>query len=100
LGGFLFTRAPAPPEVRADVVSPSATPARTLRGTLAAVGDSSIEVTTPEGTRRLIIDARVPIDELAPLSGAIPTGVAANVGGNRTENGFVITGVVILEAAR
>ena len=98
-GGFLYTHEPAPPELRTRLTAGRAEAESSVRGTLTSIGADHIEVTTAEGARRLSLAASVPIEELTPLTGAVAEGAAVNLGGNRTESGFVITGVVVIEGS-
>lgn len=95
-GGFVYAHEPAPPEVRAVLTREPAPPETLVRGTLSAIGPDFLEIATPEGVRRLSLPPGVGVEELIPLGGSVAPGSTVNVGGNRTESGFVITGVVVV----
>lgn len=96
LAGFVYAHEPSAPELRTRLVPAASTPDSLLRGTLSSIGPDFIEVSTAAGPQRLRFASGTPVEELAPLNGAIPEGAPVNVGGHRTESGFVITGVVVL----
>ncbi len=52
-------------------------------------------MSTSEGARRLSVSRDTPVEELVPAREVL-AGAEANIGGNRTESGFVLTGIVIL----
>lgn len=95
-GGFVYAHEPAAPEVRAVLTREPASPEAVVRGTLSAIGSDFLEIATSEGLRRLSVPAGVRVEDLIPLDGTVAAGSAVNVGGNRTDSGFVITGVVVV----
>jgi hypothetical protein len=97
--GFVYAHEPAPTEVRAVLEVPPATPTTEVRGTLSSAGSDFLEITTSGGAVRLVSPG-VPVEDLVPLVGEVPAGVAANLGGNVTENGYVLTGVVLVGPAQ
>lgn len=98
-GGFVYAHDPQPPEFRTSLSSAPPPADTAVRGTLSAVAPGYIEVTNADGARRLEFGPAVPVEELIPLEGGIPDRAPVNVGGNRTESGFVLTGVVVLGGA-
>ena len=96
LAGYVYTHEPSPPELRTTLVPPAPVPDSTLGGTLVTVAPDSIEMSTATGSQRLAVTSALALEELVPLTGTIPEGAPVNVGGHRTESGFVITGVVVL----
>ena len=96
LSGYVYAHEPVAPELRTRLEPPAATPDTMLRGALATATTDFIEVSTAAGPQRLRVTPAVPVEELAPLTTAIPEGAPVNVGGHRTESGFVLTGVVVL----
>ena len=99
LTGYVYAHEPSPPELRTTLVPPAPVPDSTLRGTLVTVVPDSIEVSTAAGSQRLGVTSALPLEELVPLTGTIPEGAPVNVGGHRTESGFVLTGVIVLSGA-
>lgn len=95
-GGFVYGHEPGPREFRTALESAPGVPDSSIRGTLSAVGPDFLEVTTAVGARRFTREPATPIEELTPLDGPLPAGARVNIGGNRTESGFVITGVVVV----
>jgi hypothetical protein len=98
LAGYVYAHEPAAAELQARLTSSAPAPASSARGTLSTVAPDFIEVSTAAGPQRYRIERGTPVEELGPLTGAIPEGAPVNVGGHRTESGFVITGVVVLPA--
>jgi hypothetical protein len=96
VAGYVYAHEPSAPELRARLVPPAAVPDPVLRGTLVSVAPDFIEVSSADGPQRLGVTPALPVEELASLTGTIPDGAPVNVGGHRTESGFVITGVVVL----
>ena len=96
LAGYVYAHEPTSPELQARLEPPEPVPDSTLRGTLQTVTPDFIEVSTAGGARRLGVTSAVPVEELTPLTGTLPEDAPVNVGGHRTESGFVITGVVVL----
>ena len=96
LAGYVYAHEPRAPELRAELEPPRAGSDTTLRGTLSTVTADFIEVSTVGGAERLSVTSAVSVEELAPLTTAISEGAPVNVGGHRTEGGFVLTGVVVL----
>jgi hypothetical protein len=96
LAGYVYAHEPSAPELRTRLTSIEAAPPSSTRGTLATVASDFIEVSTSAGLQRYPLAPGALVEDLAPLAGAVPEGAPVNVGGHRTESGFVITGVVVL----
>lgn len=94
LAGFVYGHEPAAPVTVLQLQSTAPAPHDEIRGTVVSAGPDFLEVSTGEGVRRVAIDDATPLEELTPIR-EVPSGLA-NVGGNRTESGFVLTGVVFL----
>jgi hypothetical protein len=97
VAGFAVRHEPRP-EVVGVRLEAGPEPAETIiRGTLSAVTPTEIELTDEGGPRRLELPAGTPIEELSALgSAAVTPGAPANLGGTRTETGFVLGGVVLM----
>ena len=96
LGGYIYAHEPVPPVTSTTLQAAATAPERELRGALTAVGSDFIEIATPSGVTRLTRTADTPVEALFPIR-EVPTGAGGNLGGNRTESGFVLTGVVFVE---
>lgn len=96
LAGFVYAHEPSAPESRLRLVAPASSTEAVVRGTISTVAPDLIEVSTAAGPERLRFASGTPVEDLAPLAGEIPEGAPVNVGGHRTESGFVITGIVVL----
>lgn len=94
LMGFVYGHEPTAPVTTLRLQASGESSHEELRGTVLAAGPDFLEVSTAEGVRRVTISRTTPLEELAPAR-EVPTG-QANVGGNRTDSGFVLTGVVFL----
>jgi hypothetical protein len=99
LAGFVYAHEPSAPELRMRLEPAAAAADPFIRGTLVSASSAAIEISTASGTQRFDLAPGAPVEELAPLTGPLPDGAPANAGGHRTENGFVITGVVVLPGA-
>ncbi|MEZ4503406.1 MAG: hypothetical protein R3C39_12330 [Dehalococcoidia bacterium] len=98
--GYVYSHEPAPEriEVRLDTSNPPPSE-QVLPATIDGIDDGTVEVTTVLGTSSVDLDGVI-IEELEPLDGTLPvSGVPANLGGTRTDSGYVLSGVVIVEAA-
>lgn len=93
--GFVYGHEPAAVVTALHLEAAAQTPADEIRGTVLGVGPDFLEVSTTDGIRRVSITGGTPIEELIATR-EVPAGAKANVGGNRTESGFVLTGVVHL----
>jgi len=97
LAGFVYRHEPAAAVTVVELQPAAAPPVEEIRGTVLAAGPDFLEVSTAEGVRRVSLTGTTPIEELTPVREAleVPAGTA-NIGGNRTDSGFVLTGVVFL----
>lgn len=98
LGGFIYAHEPAAPVTSTTLQAAPVAAERDLRGAVTAVGSDFIEVATANGVTRLTRTADTPVEALVPVR-EVPTGAGGNLGGNRTESGFVLTGVVFVETS-
>ncbi len=98
-GGFVYSHESATPEVSVILTSEPASAEAVLRGTISSVGPDFVEIATSEGVRRLSGPPGAGVEDLVPFNGPVTAGSAVNVGGNRTDSGFVITGVVVVAGA-
>ena len=98
--GFVYAHEPQPDRVtvRIDTARPSRAE-QFIRGTIASASTDSIEVTTILGVEPVPLPAGTPIEELIPVPGdEIAPGLRVNLGGNQTQRGFMLTGVVTMAA--
>jgi hypothetical protein len=98
-GGYVYSHDPQPEriDVRVDSSDPPASE-QVLPGTIGAVDGANVEVTTVLGTELVALDGVI-VEELEPLDGALPaSGAAANLGGTRTDAGYVLSGIVVVES--
>lgn len=96
LAGYVYAHEPQAADLQTRFATRETPPQSITRGTLSIVAPGFIEVLNSAGAERYRIERDAPIEELTPFSGTIPDGAPVNVGGHRTESGFVITGVVLV----
>lgn len=98
--GFVYAHEPQPDRVSVRI--DTARPARAeqfIRGTIASASPDSIDVTTILGVEPAPLPAGTPIEDLIAVPGdQIAPGLRVNLGGNQTQRGFVLTGVVAMAA--
>ncbi|MCC6238215.1 MAG: hypothetical protein IT299_11695 [Dehalococcoidia bacterium] len=94
LAGFVYGHEPAAAVTVLELQPAAGTPAEEVRGTVLVAGPDFLEVSTTEGVRRVSFTSATPVEELTPAREA--SAGAANIGGNHTESGFVLTGIVFL----
>ena len=76
-----------------------APPARFVGGTVTSLTPARITIDTAAGTVTVEIAPRAPVEDLLPAAPAdLATGAAVNLGGTRSADGPVLTGVVVLDA--
>ena len=98
LAGFVYSHEPQPERVDIRVDSSRPPDAeQVLPGTVTRTTADSIEVTTILGAETVALEGLV-AEDLVPLDEDSPTvGAPANIGGTRTQTGYVLSGVVIIE---
>jgi hypothetical protein len=96
-GGFVYAHEPQPEQVDIRVDSSRAPDGeRILPGTITATANGTVEVTTVLGAETVPLD-RLVTEDLLPLEEApAELGAPANVGGTRSDAGYVLSGVVII----
>lgn len=100
-GGFLVGHQPGPSTVAIRLEPPQNPPTETLhQGVVSSADDATLQVSTANGARQFDLRPDTPVEDLSPLgeAPAVAEGAPVNVGGERTNNGYVLTGVVVLEA--
>ena len=97
---FVSTHEPQPDRVIVRIDTARPRPAEQfIRGTIASASPDSIDVATILGVEPVPLSRGTPIEELAPVPGdEIAPGLRVNLGGNQTQRGFVLSGVVAMAA--
>lgn len=98
VAGVAYAHDPAPPTTAVRLTEQPASE-ETVRGTIASVTSGGLVVESVDGPRDVVLVPNAPREVLRPLEGAPAPGAPTNAGGTRGESGFVLTGVVALEAA-
>jgi len=102
-GGFLAGHDPRPGTVAIRLEPPAEPSTEVLhQGVVSSAADGTLEVSTAGGAQRFDLAAETPIEELTPLGedGSALQGVPVNLGGERTNNGYVLTGIVVFEVSQ
>lgn len=100
--GFLLEHEPAPDERRIfiDREAPPPGPREFSGGEVTEVGGGRIAIRTPEGIVAFELHPGAATEELRRTTEPrFATGDAVNLGGEQSEFGLVLTGIVALEAA-
>ncbi len=100
--GFLLEHEPAPDEQRIfiDREAPPPGPREFSGGEVTAVGGGRIAIRTPEGVQEFELHSGAFAEELRRVAEPrFAPGDAVNLGGEQSEFGLVLTGVVALEPA-
>ena len=100
--GFLLEHEPVPDERRIfiDREAPPPGPREFSGGEVTAVGGGLIAIRTPEGIVEFELHPGASVEELRRTAEPrFAPGDAVNLGGEQSEFGLVLTGVVALEAA-
>lgn len=101
-GGFLLEHEPVPDEQRIfiDREAPPPGPLEFSGGEVTNVGGGRIAIRTPEGVQEFELDPGASTEELRRTAEPrFETGDAVNLGGEQSEFGLVLTGVVALDPA-
>lgn len=100
--GFVYAHNPQPAVVSVRVTGqPPPAAEQFTTGTIAAIRGQAIDVNTGSGTESIDLPSGVTIEELIPAApSAVTIGDPANVGGNATPRGLVLTGVVVIALDR
>ncbi len=100
VAGFVYAHEPQPDRVTVRIdTAPPRQAEQFIRGTIASASPDAIEVTTMLGVEPVPLPAGTPIEELMAVPGdEIAPGLRVNLGGNQTQRGFVLTGVVAMAA--
>ena len=101
-GGFLVGHAPEADTIAVRLEPPTDLPTDTLHsGTVSTQDAGALEIATASGPQRFDLAPDTPIEDMIPLGEEpdVAEGVPVNVGGERTNNGYVLTGVVVVEGA-
>ena len=99
--GFLFEHEPAPDERRIaiDREPPPPGPEAFLGGEVVSVGEGRLSLRTSEGVVEIAFGGDVVVDELRRVSESRFTpGDAVNLGGEQSDFGLVLSGVVAIDA--
>ncbi len=101
-GGFVVGRDPRPDTIAIRLEPPEPATEEFHRGVVTGFDGVSLELATAGGAVRFDLLAGVPVEDLAPLDDAavIEDGTQVLIGGERTNNGYVLTGVVLLETTQ
>ena len=101
-GGFLLEHEPVPDEQRIfiDREAPPPGPREFGGGEVTELGGGRIAIRTPEGVQEFELDPGASTEELRRTAEPrFETGDAVNLGGEQSEFGLVLTGVVALDPA-
>lgn len=95
VAGFVYAHEPVPAVIQLELLPSEGGREAEVRGSVSAVAADYIDVATAEGARRISMPPGTPIEALLPTL-EVPLGARAVIGGNRTESGFVLTGIVVV----
>ena len=100
--GFVYQHEPAPEirEVELLPVDPDATVETIIAGEIVEVGADFVVVRTGDETLRIELEPGAALDELRAIDDpAALEGLPVNVGGQQTDGGFILTGIVAIEGS-